>query len=320
VTVRESPGGLACWPAPVLLCALLAALELLGAGVLHPRTAAAQSAPACAPGGRSLSGHWTTTETVDGENTSFWRGTLRLAQRGDRVVGRWEPPGGQPERLVAGSFADGVLRVAQRGTPALAPAGVGEAASRSWLLTLSSDGTILSGRWTEPASGPAVRRGDLFAAGEAACRPAPAGSGVAQPSASRDGPCAGWDLSGDWTTVGATTGGGPARLWLVQDGPGLLGWYETGPAAVAPRLDAAGVPDGLERAAGAQATAPAWTVDGEVRGTVVRLTLYAGDSLTLSRTLLLASDGATLSGPWPPGFGPPETEVLSGRARCAPAG
>jgi hypothetical protein len=106
----------------------------------------------------------------------------------------------------------------------------------------------------------------------------------------------------------------------VQDGATLLGWYETGPAGAAPGVDAGDGPHGLERVAGAQATAPAWTVDGEVRGTVVRLTLYAGDSLTLSRTLLLAADGAFLSGPWPPGFGPPETEVLTGHARCGPAG
>ncbi|HVG98231.1 MAG TPA: hypothetical protein VNK05_15090, partial [Chloroflexota bacterium] len=126
---------------------------------LGGRPAAAQAPPACTPAARSLTGHWTTTETVDGENGSFWRGALRLVQRGDRVVGRWEPPGGQPERLVAGSYANGVLRVAQRGNPALAPAGVEPAASRVWLLTLSADGTILSGRWSEPADGPAARHG-----------------------------------------------------------------------------------------------------------------------------------------------------------------
>jgi hypothetical protein len=60
-------------------------------------------------------------------------------------------------------------------------------------------------------------------------------------------------------------------------------------------------------------------VDGEVRGTVLRLTLYAGDSLTLTRTLVLGDGGSSLSGPWPPGFGPPEAEVLTGQARCSPS-
>jgi hypothetical protein len=81
----------------------LAALLLLVAGLLAPRPADAQTAPACSPAARRLTGHWTTTETVDGENSSLWRGTLRLVQRGERIVGRWEPAGGQPERLVAGS-------------------------------------------------------------------------------------------------------------------------------------------------------------------------------------------------------------------------
>jgi hypothetical protein len=302
---------------------LLAALLVCG-GALGVRPAGAQAPPVCAPAARSVTGHWTTTETVDGENGSFWRGALRLVQRGDRVVGRWEPPGGQPERLVAGSYAKGVLRIAQRGHPALPPAGVEPATSRAWVLTLSSDGAILSGRWTEPADGPAARHGDLFGSGEAGCPATPAAAAAPAASgperAAGGAPCAAWDLSGGWTTAGPTTAAGPARLWLLQDGASLLGWYETGPAAAAPEVDAAGVPGGLARVAAAPGTAPPWTVDGEVRGTVVRLTLYAGDSLSLSRTLVLAGDGQTLSGAWPPGFGPPETEVLTGHARCGAGG
>jgi hypothetical protein len=63
-----------------------------------------------------------------------------------------------------------------------------------------------------------------------------------------------------------------------------------------------------------------WTVDGTLRGGALRLTLYAGDSVTLSRTLVLDPVAGTLSGPWPLGFGPAETEVLEGRASCRPAG
>jgi hypothetical protein len=305
----------------------LAALLFLAAWLITPSPADAQIAPSCPPEAQRLTGHWTTTETVDGENSSLWRGTLRLVQRGERIVGRWEPAGGQPERLVAGSFAGGVLRVAQRGTPDLAPAGVAASPSRSWLATLSSDGMILSGRWTEPATGAPTRTGELFVAGEATCQVdegapadlAPGGAGG--PAPGRPGPggaCPAWDISGAWTTVGATTPGGPARLWLLQDGEEVLGWYETGPTGAAPVADAAGVPGALERAAGSVATAPTWTVDGQVRGTVLRLTLYAGDSLTLTRTFVLGDGGSSLSGPWPAGFGPPEAEVLTGQARCVP--
>ena len=104
------------------------------------------------------------------------------------------------------------------------------------------------------------------------------------------------------------TGAAPARLWLLQDGVSLIGWYETGLTSIDPARAAGGLPARLEDVAGAAATAPLWMVDGDVRGAVVRLTQFAGDGLRLPRTLVLDGTGVRLSGPWPLGFGPPETE------------
>jgi hypothetical protein len=80
-----------------------------------------QEAPACAPGSRALTGDWTTTETIDGQNTSFWRGTLcnrtlsfpeylgdstKLAHTlvldpgGTELCGSWPLPFGPDEREV----------------------------------------------------------------------------------------------------------------------------------------------------------------------------------------------------------------------------
>jgi hypothetical protein len=181
---------------------------------------------------------------------------------------------------------------------------------------------VLSGRWSEPEG----RAGDLFASGQAEC----AGAGdrtEGEPLATTDaalsagpGSCTRWDLNGVWETGDQPDGGppgGPARLWLLQDGTSLIGWYETGLTSVEPARGPEGLPERLEGLAGAAATAPVWMVDGEVRGAVVRLTQYAGDGLRLPRTLVLDGAGERLAGPWPPGFGPPETEVLAGRATCA---
>src|SRR5262249_17767821 len=119
--------------------------------------------------------------------------------------------------------------------------------------------------------------------------------------ARRDG-CPAWDLSGRWMA-----GDGTATLWLLQDGDGVAGWYAP------PGLEGGRPPSGsdLPGAAGngaagvADAGAPpgaSWTVDGTLSGGVLRLTLYAGDSVTLSRTLVLDPVAGTLSGPWPLAF------------------
>jgi hypothetical protein len=294
---------------------------LLVPGLLGPGPVGAQDGPFCLPSARRLSGEWTTTETVDAENSSLWRGSLRLLQRGAQVVGRWEPPGGEPERLVAGRFEGGVLRLSQRGSPGLPAAGVAPAPVRTLLLTLSSDGAVLSGRWSEREG----RGGDLFASGQAGCGDTggPA-QGLPLSTTEEAGPaipgsCARWDLNGIWEAGLEPDSGPPARLWLLQDGASLIGWYETGLTSVDPAPAAGGLPARLEDVAGAAATAPLWMVDGDVRGAVVRLTQFAGDGLRLPRTLVLDGTGERLSGPWPPGFGPPETEVLAGRATCAVA-
>ncbi|HEX2516399.1 MAG TPA: hypothetical protein VH257_16960 [Chloroflexota bacterium] len=307
---------------------------LLALGLLWPGPVGAQDGPLCLPSARRLSGEWTTTETVDAENSSLWRGSLRLLQRGTQVVGRWEPPGGEPERLVAGRFEGGVLRLSQRGSPGLPVAGVAPAPGRTLLLTLSSDGAVLSGRWSEregrgeeggQSSRLAGRGGDLFASGQAGCGDT-GGPAPGQPFSTPEdagpaipGSCARWDLNGVWEAGVEPDSGPPARLWLLQDGASLIGWYETGLTSVDPAPAAGSLPARLEDVAGAAATAPLWMVDGDVRGAVVRLTQYAGDGLRLPRTLVLDGTGERLSGPWPPGFGPPETEVLAGRATCAVA-
>jgi hypothetical protein len=253
-----------------------------------------------------LGGAWTTTETVDGDNSSLWRGSLQVVQQGREVVGRWEPPRGEPERVVVGTLVDGIVRATQRGTAALPAAAVAEAPSRAWLLSLSADGTLLTGRWTEQTAG-ASRQGSLVATGEARCAAEPASSGEAAAGAEPAAPqlptvapmaptaalsaCAAWDLSGTWEVAGEPSW----RLRLWQDGEAVLGWYE--PAA-------------------GDAALPSWVVDGSVRGRTVLLRHHLGDSATVARTLVLAPDGAALTGAWPLPFGPAEREVLAGQARC----
>ncbi len=268
---------------------ILAVLLALGLGP-DPVPAAAQPGEACAPDERRLTGAWTTTETVDGDNESLWRGTLHLVQRGRQVVGRWEPPGGAPERLVIGSFVDGILRVTQRGMPAIPPAEVKDAPARTWLLAISSDGKLFSGRWSEPARGAPVRQGDLFASGEAPCPPAE---------------CPRWDLTGAWETRSVANAPDAApgwRLWLWQDGETVLGWYEPRDAS-----------DGQAPGGG---PAPAWLVGGQLRGRSLRLVLHLGDSATLARLFTVSAAGDTLQADWPLPFGPPEAEVLHGAAQC----
>jgi hypothetical protein len=290
---------------PALAAVMLAALLALGQ---VPAPAAAQAGESCAPDERRLTGAWTTTETVDGENESLWRGTLHLVQRGQQVVGRWEPPRGAPERLVIGSFVDGILRVTQRGMPAIPAAEVASAPARTWLLAISSDGKLLSGRWSEPAPGAPVRQGDLFASGEALCPPAPgeapAAAATPAPAALLPAECPRWDLTGAWETRPA--GDGPAvsgwRLWLWQDGDAVLGWYEPRDAS-----------DGQAPGGG---PAPAWVVDGQLRGRSLRLVLHLGDSATLARLFTVSAAGDTLQVDWPFPFGPPETETLHGAAHC----
>jgi hypothetical protein len=272
-------------------------------GTVAPAFAAPPGSEDCAPDARRLSGEWTTTETTDGENRSLWRGTLHLVQQRGLIFGRWEPPAGEPQRVVVGTFEHGVLRLVQRGTPGLAGAGVAPARSRSWLLSVSADGRLLTGRWAEPAGGQPARQGDLFATGESGCAQVPADGGTPAPLPAVPEGCAGWDLSGVWE-VGPPSGP-PAeepawRLWLLQDGPALLGWYEAH----------AGTPD----------VSQAWVVDGRVEGRLVHLQHHAGDSTTVARTLVLDTGGTTLSGAWPVPFGPPESEVLTGRARCVLSG
>lgn len=283
-----------------------------------------QVGQSCGPDARLLTGAWTTTETIDGENTSLWRGTLHLVQRGPEVAGRWEPPGGAPERAVLGSFRDGILRVTQRGMPAMPAAEVAGAPPRSWLLSLSSDGKLLSGRWSEQEAGMPARQGDLFASGEAGCTfpaglstQAPAGAPALEDTLAVPG-CQRWDLSGTWIVAGTDSragtagaavpqGAGPAgdgdwqfRLW--QDGETVLGWYE-------PRT---AVGDGTAH----EPRRPAWVVDGQIRGRVIRLVLHLGDSATLARFLTLSTQGDTLESPWPLPFGPAESETLHGNAHC----
>ena len=106
----------------------------------------------------------------------------------------------------------------------------------------------------------------------------------------------------------------------------MVGWYQavTGLAGSAlGRPDSApptGAAPDLADLAAALPAAPVWALDGQVRGRVVRLTLYAGDSITVSRTFVLDSDQGTLSSPWPLPFGPAETDVLTGQARCRRSG
>ncbi|MGH2351887.1 MAG: hypothetical protein ACRDI2_21550 [Chloroflexota bacterium] len=289
--------------------ALFAILAPAVASVVAAQEATQQVA-SCMPGDRSLTGAWTTTETVDGQNTSLWRGSLQLVQRGGQVVGRWEPPGGAPERVIAGSFARGLLRVTQRSTPDLPAAEVEAAPPRSWTLSLSTDGRLLSGRWTEPAAGGAARQGDLFATGEAGCGPA---APPPPPSEPAPASCLSWDLSGVWEVAASPPDAPPWRLWLLQDGETLLGWYE----ARSPSTASSGATlDDLAAVATTDAPRPLWVVDGRVRGRLVLLEQHAGDSTTIARTLLLDPEGHTLSGGWPLSFGPPETEVLQGEARC----
>jgi hypothetical protein len=267
-------------------CAVALLLALHGLWSTTASPVAAQ--PACASW--DLTGEWSLTRTVAGANMSLRGGTLLLVHRDGLVVGRWAPGGGEEENLLAaGSFWQGMLRLDIEGG----------GQPLHLLLQLSSDGTLLKGRWNAGGEGTLTpgQYGELFLAGEAGCHERAA---EAVPAAGEQGAdsaaCARWDLTGDWEAgfEGAPELSGEWRLHLVQSGRSLLGWYER-----------AGDP-GRQR----------WLVDGQVDGRVVVLThRYAGGS-SLERRLVLDLSGAVLRGPWPVQFGLLGDEVLTGQARC----
>jgi hypothetical protein len=312
---------------PHALKALFTRALLLGLilGLIAPvpahAHAHAQEPRACAFRSWTIGGEWTTTETVHGANESLWRANLRLVQRGEEVAGRLEAPSGQPERAVLGTYRDGVLSITELGVSAAPRAAVEAAPARRWVLSLSSDGRLLSGSWWEDLDNRGRgRSGELFASGEAACAPdgaptvsaAPEAQGAVPPGAVLDaGPpgCVRWDLTGAWRVDDGREGeAGPQqrqqhwlRLWQ-QDGR-VLGWYE--PAAV-------GVGVGVAPLSGATR----WVVDGRLDGRTLRLTHHLGDGATLERLLELSADGLTLVGTHPIQLGPPATERLAGSAAC----
>jgi hypothetical protein len=293
----------------VLPAALLAALALSVQPVSRVK---AQEMERCGPGARVLTGAWTTTETTDGENTSLWRGSLRLVHRrmSDRtgeVAGRWEPPGGAPERTVYGTLVDGVLQAAVGGTEAQPAAAVEAAPARTWVLSISSDGTLLTGYWFEAGRGPgtAPRQGHLVASGEASClrQDAAAAAEPVPGAAAEPVLCPAWDVTGRWEVAAPSDDAPPWPAWrlrLWQDGEVVLGWYE--PGAPPPGMDAA--------------TPFAWVVDGTLRGRTLLLQHHLGDSAVIARTLVLGAEGTSLTGAWPLPFGPAEQEVLRGQAQC----
>lgn len=267
---------------PACAVALLALLCSIAASPV-----AAQ--PAC--DSWDLTGEWSLTRTVAGANMSLRGGTLLLVHRDSLVVGRWAPGGGEEENLLAaGSFRQGVLRLDIEG---------GSQPLRL-LLQLSSDGTLLKGRWNAGREGTFTpgQYGELFLAGEAGCREGPVEvAPVPGEQAADTAVCARWDLTGDWEAgfAGAPELRGEWRLHLVQSGSSLLGWYER-----------AGDP-----------ARQRWLVDGRVDGRVVVLThRYAGGA-SLERRLVLDVSGTVVRGPWPVQFGLLGDEVLTGQARCA---
>ena len=234
----------------------------------------------------NLTGSWGASTTRAGENRSLKVTTLRLLQRGHRLVGRWTPAEGR-EVTAEGTVGDGIVRLTFWTLDA----------PRRLILAVANDGSRIGGRWTEAGT----KGGEFWASGEATCRerpqpPPPIAPGVAGAL------CAAWDMTGRWDVSWPDRGGlavGPApqavsgwvtRLW--QNDGQLIGWYE--PASRVTR----------------------WPVDGDIRGRRVTLTIRLEDGLRLERTFLLRSDGRAAVGHWPVGLGGVGAELLTGRATC----